>query len=726
MSKANTPGTLPSPEEGGRKRLPRSAAPSPDNPPLLEEVDLNSAEEKVLKAFREDWEAGRRLIVVHPDGAEPIKDLATKGALTAKEPTAEDWQGAILRASFLRSLFLGSYDKFAPRSVIISCARIEGRLDLDYCEICIPLNFLWCIFPESISLRAATIPELTLTKCLIDRDIQGSSLSATQMQVTTNVSLNGKFIASGKVVLNGANIGGQLSCDGGHFEKGLTAQGLKTGEDVLLRAGFKSKGVVDLNGANVGGQLDCHDGRFEEGLIAQSLKTGKDVLLSEGFKSNGEVYLKGANISGEFSCTGGYFKKGLTALNMKTIEGVFLREGFESSGEVDLLGADIGGQLDCHDGCFKEGLIAQGMKTGKDVFMTGEFESNGKVRLLSADIDGHFLCTGGYFQEGLAAQNLKVGKDMFLSEGFRSGGEVNLNGASIGGQLDCHGGHFEMGLNAQNLKTGEDVLLSKKFKSDGLVDLLVADIGERLDCSGGRFEKGLDANGLRYQWIELGGDWKMGLTWLNTMQEPEKAFFSQPYEQLMTAYRRMGKPDWAREIGFELEKKRHERSKGGWRAWYSILNWTIGYGYKPFRSLGWTVGLVMTGFLLFSSGHDGIVSRFAPQSLKTPAFLDNTFLANEWIPLEGEALKHWEKTSQTRGKGQAPQDYPKFNPFIYSLESTFPVLPLGQLDKWHPKNTFLRAVRWIWIFTGSALLAILALFGVGFLGPNRKSESDSS
>ena len=62
---------------------------------------------------------------------------------------------------------------------------------------------------------------------------------------------------------------------------------------------------------------------------------------------------------------------------------------------------------------------------------------------------------------------------------------------------------------------------------------------------------------------------------------------------------------------------------------------------------------------------------------------------------------------------------------VYSLEAAFPVLPLGQLDKWRPSSLILSGVRRIWTFTGSTLLAILALFGVGALGPNRKSEGDS-
>ena len=737
--------------------LPMSEANTPNNPPLLTEDALNDAEKKVLKVFREGWEDGERQVII-PDG---ITEESIK-AIVAKEPTAEDWQGTILRASFLRSLFLGSYDDFAPRLVTLSCARIEGELDLNYCESRFPLSFFWCIFPQGISLRAAAIPELELAKCLIGQPDQNFGLYAPQVKVTSYVDLSAQFRAFGEVNLNGANIGGQLVCNGGHFEKGLTAQNSNTGASVHLRCEFKSNDKVDLLGADIGGQLACAGGHFGKGLIAQSLKTGADVFLSEGFESKGQVILDGANIGGQLACAGGRFEEGLTAQNLKTGAAVLMNIEFESNGKVNLDGANIGGQLTCAGGTFGKGLTAQNLKTGESVLLLKGFKSNDKVILNGANIGGQFACAGGHFEKGLIAQNLKTGGVVFLSGGFKSNGKVVLSGADIGGQLDCDGGNFKMGLEARKLKTGGDVSLGaginldgtlrEGFRSDGKVVLSGADIGGQLSCTGGHFNKGLIAGGLRYQSIDLGGDWEDVLTWLRRIQtrdadggdfqyiifgDSRDEFLNhlremkqrsirlhkiqaresefQPYEQLMTVYRRMGNPDWARRIGFELEKKRHEQSpKGLWRAWYSILKWTIGYGYKPFQSLWLAISLPLIGAILFSVGTQNFSSKFL-STRSVP-----TFLANEWIPTEGEALIHW------REKGRAPQDYPKFNPVIYSLESTFPVLPLGQLDKWHTNKPFFQWVRWGLTFTGSVLLAILALFGVGALRPTWKSEGDGS
>ena len=563
--------------------------------PLLAEDALNDAEKKVLEAFRGGWEAGEREVVVHPKG------IRTTLGPIGGEPTAEDWQSVILRASFLRSLFLGSYDKFTPRLITISCARIEGKLDLDYCESLFPLSFFWCIFPEGISLQSATVPDLALTKCLIGQVDRHFEFSAPNVKVATDVKLANQFKTFGRVNLIDADIGGELSCVDGNFTKGLNARSSKTGRDVLLSGNFNSDDAVFLVGADIGRHLDCSGGHFKY-LYALDLKVGGSVSLcgkfdySDGgssmypcseFKSTGEVNLSNAVIGGQLYCAHGNFEMGMKAMNLKTGGDVFLGSGYSVDsvggvdgifdGKVDLSSADIGGKLSCVGGHFKKDLKACKLKTGGDVLLrteikyevylpgegngslgpSSEFKSTGEVDLSGANIGGKLSCEGGLFKNGLKIKNLKTGEDVFLSKGFKSNGEVVLFGADISGQLFCIDGHFGKGLEAQNLKTGGSVFLSGGFNSNGEVNLSDADIGKQLDCAGGRFEGGLIVTGLRYQTIELGGDWKKGLAWLRKIEMPEGEF--QPYEQLMTVYRRMGYSGWARRIGFELEKKKHEQ-----------------------------------------------------------------------------------------------------------------------------------------------------------------------
>ncbi|MDD9854121.1 MAG: hypothetical protein OXU78_09260 [Deltaproteobacteria bacterium] len=687
---------------------------APDNPmlqwqgeakPLLlrwQEDELNEAEKRLLKAFRGGWKA---------DDWSGVVVVPSEGSSTPEKPaeghTADDWKDAILRASFLRDLLLGNYGEFDPRLIVISRAWIEGQLDLNYCESRIPLAFSQCIFSDGISLRNAIIPELLLPGCEVR-----SPLFAQGTKVSTNVFLVDGFKSNDEVNLSGAEIGGEFFCCG-HFEKGLNAPDLKTSSDVrmvsLPSSGgkvlvFESKGVVNLSGAEIGGRFICL-GLFEEGLYAQGLKTSSDVFMRSNtspdgqvlaFESKGVVNLSGAEIGGQFVCRG-LFEKGLNAQGMKTSSVVFMMSdpsaggqvlAFESKGAVNLHNAEIGGQFGCR-GFFNGGLNAQGLKTISDVHMRSDigpdgqvlaFESKGEVILSDAEIGGEFCCRG-LFEMGLNAQGLKTSSDVSMYS-VESNGVVNLRGAEIRGSLDLGNAAIK------------DVLLDHVEVHGVLVDLQ-------------KWPRRGSANGFRYQTIEPDDDWETGRDWVQHMSSSK--FSPQPYEQLMSVYRRMGHTNWAREIGFALEKKRSKEFKGWqwltWRPWYGILKWTIGYGYKPFRFIPWALGLVMTGFLLFSSGH----------SWQMP-----TFLSNEWVPSEAEALE-----SQTwKQDRKPPPDYLPFNPLIYSLEATFPVLPLGQLEKWHPSNPCLLIVRWVWSLIGTLLLAILALFGAGVLGPRWRSGDE--
>jgi len=58
-----------------------------------------------------------------------------------------------------------------------------------------------------------------------------------------------------------------------------------------------------------------------------------------------------------------------------------------------------------------------------------------------------------------------------------------------------------------------------------------------------------------------------------------------------------------------------------------------------------------------------------------------------------------------------PAHYPKFQPVIYSLENTFPLVKLGQGDKWRPLKTGPRWVVWLQILLGW-LLATLFVAGI--------------
>ncbi|MDD9851481.1 MAG: hypothetical protein OXU94_06910 [Gammaproteobacteria bacterium] len=728
---------------------------------MIPEEKLTPAEEKVLAAFRTG-----------------DSKVSVKGEV---------------RGDFLRGLFLD--EKADYRGTYIVGAIISDVLDMEFCETRFPVRFHGCSFAQEIKLQQLTCPELDFSGCALEKGIdalgakvaggvnltevnaadqvrlsgadiggqlgcdggsfqneRGDALNAQGIKVAEDVFLGGGFNAEGKVSLSSADIGGQLNCTGGSFQnkKGdaLNAQGMKVAETVFLGGGFNAEGKVSLSGADIGGQLDCAGGSFQnergDALNAQNIRVASDVFLGGGFNARGAVSLSGADIGGQLNCTGGSFQNergdALNAQGIKVAEDVFLGGGFVAEGEVRLSGADIGGQLSCTGGSFQNergnALIAQSIKVAADAFLHGEFK--GAVSLAGADIEGQLSCAGGSFQnergDALNAQGMKVASDVFLGGGFKAEGAVSLSGADIGGQLSCTGGIFRNeGGNAlvtQNIKVTEDVFLCDEFRAVGAVSLAGAEVGQdlilrkceftHLSLAGanvsGEFRdeanvyKGVDLNidGFRYQRLNAAKERvKDRLAWVGLMSKGGK-FYPQPYEQLMQVYRAAGHTNWARDVGFELEKKRQEVMESWlWKGWYSVLRLTIGYGYKPFRVLVCWFVLVVVGLALFSGilpCPDPYRTESAPCHCMAPSDAE-VLLSEDW-----------------KIDGKIPKDYPNFNFVYYAVEAVLPVLPLGQTENWHPKTWWVRWLQGAITIIGALILAILASYGVGVLGPRWKNE----
>ncbi len=233
-----------------------------------------------------------------------------------------------VRAGFVRFLALGG-DESAPiheHGVFLRGAWIEGVLDL----------------------RGAGVPsDLRLINCIFSFPLQ----------------------------LISAHIRGSLALSGSQIP-GLTADGLVCDGDVFLKEGFSATGKVRLLGAQIGGNLECNgaklNGKDGVALVADRAVIKGSVFLNKDFKdfsATGMVSLLGAQIGGDLVCDGAKLdgKDGnALAADGAVIEGcVFLNKGFSATGMVRLLGAQIGGNLAC-DGAKLDGkdgvaLVADGM-----------------------------------------------------------------------------------------------------------------------------------------------------------------------------------------------------------------------------------------------------------------------------------------------------------------------------------------------------------------------------
>jgi hypothetical protein len=414
------------------------------------------------------------------------------------------------------------------------------------------------------------------------------------------------------------------------------------------------------------------------------------------------VRLLGAQIGGTLDCSGATFKNpGENALSVDGADvkgNVFLREGFSAQGGVRLLGAQIDGSLECRGGTFKNpgkhALSADSGNVKGDVRLSDGFSAEGEVRLLGAQIGGDIACPGGTLKNvgknALSADRADVKGSVFLRDGFSADGTVRLHSAQIGGNLDCRGGRFSE-VKAQNTAI-RGALFWQGVEATSL-DLTNASAGSLVDDEKSWPGKGkLFLDGFVYGHI-LGNsprDAKTRLRWLER-QEP---FTPKPYRQLAKVQRETGDDSGARRVLFGMECWRRQVEDRGWyaRLWGWALKWTIGYGFYPWRALGWLVLLSVLGWGLFRYG----------------------YLSGAMAPTDKDAYCFF------RTQGRPPDYYQRFTASVYSLENSLPFVNLGQKDHWTPDPNphvsprmpgFLRWFRWVQVLLGW-LLATLFVAGV--------------
>jgi hypothetical protein len=150
-----------------------------------------------------------------------LLDLAPD--LTLGSPVDEvvmtSWDGThSITADYIRDLLRGRVVTDPdPRGLRLRAARIRGRLDLDNMDTTVKLTLFDCLLDGGITAEAAHLPGLSLRRCLLTHPSK-SALYADALRTDAGVSFEGSTIltctADGAIRINGAQIGGRLSCRG--------------------------------------------------------------------------------------------------------------------------------------------------------------------------------------------------------------------------------------------------------------------------------------------------------------------------------------------------------------------------------------------------------------------------------------------------------------------------------------------------------------------------------
>jgi hypothetical protein len=280
-----------------------------------------------------------------------------------------------------------------------------------------------------------------------------------------------------------------------------------------------------------------------------------------------------------------------------------------------------------------------------------------EVALVLYDARIEVLGLAGSHLPELRGDRLTLAGSLLLRDGFRLEGEARLIGAEIGGQLVVRNARFG---GASRILL-ENATIKEAFfwtdieqHSSVTLDLMHASVGPLGDDESSWPKKGnLHLDGFTYQRIGAGPtDAKKRLDWLS--RQPG-GFFPQSFKQLAKVLREAGDDAGARDVLIAMENARLKHGKLGrfQRVVRWILRATVGYGYKPFRALGWIVGFILLGTVLFSWGR----------------------MANVVLPVERKA--------------------PAFNAFIYSLENFLPLVDLHMAKYWMPDpNATPSALDW--------------------------------
>jgi len=293
-------------------------------------------------------------------------------------------------------------------------------------------------------------PEVRLPDGKISRE---PALVAEGARINGAAFLRRGFSAEGEVNFYGAQIGGDLECDQSIFQGQLEAQPdgaprigesfraerVKTNGHVLLRHS-KVTGEVNLCGAEIGGNLECDGGAFENpggfAILAERMRITGNAFLRAGIRTVGMVSMPAADIGGNLQCNGGTFNNphghALHADGIKVRGSIALNQGFRSEGEVSLNYAEAG-ELDCRNGNFTNqgsyALVADSLKVTGSLLLSDKFTAAGQVRLIGAQIGAYLDTRGSNFAN--ASLNLPLAKVASLLDSVESwptAGNLYLDG----------------------------------------------------------------------------------------------------------------------------------------------------------------------------------------------------------------------------------------------------------------------------------------------------------
>ncbi len=490
------------------------------------------------------------------------------------------------------------------------------------------------------------------------------------------------FATSGRVLLAGARVGGDLVFSGASIHRDLGAPAEPEPAPGESRMPVIPGGIVDGTAS----------------LVADRIKVEGNLELDDGMRTDGTVRLPNAVVGGYLRLSGARMAAppGRAALGIALhCDGMEVGGDLEArdngrgplvcKGQLRMVGARVRGsvslsrvELDLPGGY---ALLGDRLQVGGELYLRGT-RCAGTIRLQGADVGATLDCSGATLErprlrpDGTARPSLDVraatvGKDMVCAEGFTATGGVRVRrmearksvqfvDAVLGSGTENE--YVRYALNAYGLTTPE-LVLRPAAAPLGRVRLAQAQVGTFAD-SALLWEAvgGIDLDAFDYQQMNDTRviDVRTRLRWLEQVM-PDYA--PGPYEQLAAAYRRAGDDELSERVLMARQRRRY--ADGGFlgRIWGRLQQWTVGFGYRPWLAVCWLVLFAALGGAWFAT--------------HVPPPVDD---------------------------GQNPV----FNPWLFAVDTLLPIVNLGQDGYWRLDgasqwiSSTLVALGWILATTAAA------------------------
>jgi hypothetical protein len=271
-------------------------------------------------------------------------------------------------------------------------------------------------------------------------------------------------------------------------------------------------------------------------------------------------------------------------------------------------------------------LFAGGLTVDGGFFGRERFESQGPIRLVGANLNGGIFLDGAHLNGGggdaLVADNLKV-EGRMVCDDLVADGALRLPGARINGQMSWDGATIqaaeEMGLDLRRL-VAEELVLTTAKPVLGIVDLGNARISVLRDDPM-TWPADIRLDGFSYDSLaatskhdererrrqrypsdsaSTSGDTLSASSRLVWLSLNGAGYRPQPFEQLAAFYRRIGHDDQARKVLLAKQRRRRSTQGLGGKPWGYLLDWSVGYGYRPWLAAIWLISLIAIGSIIFA------------------------------------------------------------------------------------------------------------------------------